>query len=199
MTAWTVLIPVKGTAAAKRRLGATAEQALAIALDTVAAAVPVADVVVVTAADPALFRPLGARVLTEPKSIAGLNAALRWGLERMPEDQPTACLQGDLPALRPDELRRALAAAGRYERAIVPDASGTGTVLLTARRADAITPMFGIDSARAHERAAFVRLALSDIDGLRQDVDTPADLVRVDGRVGERTARAFGIRPRSVL
>ena len=69
----------------------------------------------------------------------------------------------------------------------VPDAEGTGTVLLTALTADAMRPEFGADSAAAHQAAGAVRLDL-DLPRLRRDVDTPADLqTAVELGVGPRT------------
>jgi 2-phospho-L-lactate guanylyltransferase (CobY/MobA/RfbA family) len=71
---WTVVIPVKGTASAKSRLGASPELALAIALDTVAAVGP--RVIVVTSPSIATnFEALGARIVIDPEQ--GLTTALR--------------------------------------------------------------------------------------------------------------------------
>lgn len=190
---WTVLIPVKGTGAAKTRLGATAEQALAIALDTVEAAAMVAPVVVVTAGDPLPFRSVGASVIAEAPSTRGLNPALREALSRVGSVGRVACLQGDLPALDPNELDDALARASTVERAFVPDASGRGTVLLTAIEGRAHRPCFGPDSAIEHERVGYTRLEV-DAAGLRHDVDRWSDLTALamlGVPLGARTARAF--------
>jgi len=51
----------------------------------------------------------------------------------------------------------------------VPDASGTGTVLLSALSPQDLNPRFGPDSAREHARDC-VRLDL-DLPALRPDVD----------------------------
>jgi 2-phospho-L-lactate guanylyltransferase len=83
-------------------------------------------------------------------------------------------MPADLPALRPAELAAALSAAEASQRAFVPDAAGTGTVLLTAVTGR-LEPLFGEDSAAAHAESGAVRLG-GDWASLRRDVDTPADL-----------------------
>ena len=176
---WFVVVPVKGGAAAKSRLGvpATAVRtalAAALAQDTVAAAVagmPPGRVLVVTG-DPVTARwarAAGAEVVADPGE--GLDAAALAGgaAVRGRGGADVAVLLGDHPALRPAELRVALAAAAAYQRAVVPDADGTGTALLTARGAD-LAPRFGAGSAARHVEAAATLLPL-DLPGLRQDVD----------------------------
>jgi 2-phospho-L-lactate guanylyltransferase len=105
--------------------------------------------------------------------VADLNAALRRAAEVAGSGRNRAVLTGDLPALRPAELRDALR---RVEtRSFVPDAAGTGTVLLAATAGVALDPHFGVDSAAAHA-ASGARLLAGDWPGLRRDVDTVADL-----------------------
>lgn len=84
-------------------------------------------------------------------------------------------LPADLPALWTEELSQALEMA--TQRSFVPDAEGTGTVLLAAPFGD-LDPHFGTDSAAAHELSGAVRLEC-DWPGLRRDVDTAADLAAV--------------------
>lgn len=191
MISWTLVVPVKGTEGAKSRLGASTDQALAIALDTVEVACSVAPVVVVTVpAVSAAFRALGASVVDDPGT--GLVGAVRLGICRS-GGGPVACLQGDLPALRADELSRALDAASAFSGAFVPDRVGTGTVLIAASHAGSHSPAFGSNSARAHAAAGYVRLNLDDINGLRSDVDSIEDLRALGPLVGPRTITAFGI------
>lgn len=215
--AWTVVLPFKGGAAAKSRLGASGALARAITLDCLDAVVQcpgVARVLVVTP-DAGLARDAtaaGATVVPESRPGAGLIAALGDGLALA--GGPTAILLGDLPALRPRDLSAALQAAttvlnpdnatdpnpdGRRPQrgdhrplappmAYVPDAEGTGTVLLAATEAAMLRPSFGPASAAAHARAGAVRLDLA-LPHLRRDVDTPADLATAQALgVGERTA-----------
>jgi 2-phospho-L-lactate guanylyltransferase len=184
MPEWTIVVPVKGTASAKSRLGGTPELALAIALDTVAAALEVAPVIVVTPLA-APFEELGARVIADDQS--GLSAAIRQGVNAA-GDGAVAVLLGDLPAMQPAELEAALEAAGRHPLAFVPDAEGTGTVLVTALRAADHAPAFGADSCALHLAAGYVELDIAASSGLRRDVDTRAQLASLAGVLGPRTS-----------
>jgi 2-phospho-L-lactate/phosphoenolpyruvate guanylyltransferase len=187
---WVVVVPVKPLAAAKRRLRGAVPAArhpdlvLAMLRDTIAAAGAVAEVVVVTA-DPeaaAAATDVGAAVAPDPGR--GLNPALGYAAERwIGTHRDRAALAGDLPALDPASLAGALAAAGA--RGFVPDAAGTGTVLLAARTGVPLRPCFGGRSAAAH-LASGAALVPGAWPGLRRDVDTPADL---------RAALALGAAP----
>jgi 2-phospho-L-lactate guanylyltransferase len=183
MPDWTIVIPVKGTASAKSRLGGSAELALAIALDTVAVAVLVAPVIVVTPVG-AAFEELGAAVVADPGS--GLLAAISAGLAAA-GDGPVGVLLGDVPAMRSAELADALAAAARHPLAFVPDADGSGTVLITALRASDHAPAFGPDSRSLHLAAGYFELDVPADSGLRRDVDTPEQLAALGLRLGPRT------------
>jgi 2-phospho-L-lactate/phosphoenolpyruvate guanylyltransferase len=180
---WHVVVPVKGGPDAKSRLRAPEgvdrlALARALALDTIAAAVDAVglDHVVVVTSDAevvmALAQP-GARTLPDPGD--GLNAAVRAGIGAVPADGPVAVLLGDVPALRPGDLRAALTSADGRDCWFVPDAEGTGTVLLGAREARWTHPRFGSGSAARHEAAGHTRLDL-DLDRLRRDVDDEASL-----------------------
>lgn len=191
---WQVVVPVKHASAAKTRLAPPSgvsrpELALAMARDTLTAvcrALAAEQVVVVTSDTVAvdLATGLGARVLPDPGQ--GLDAAVRAGRAVCRPFEPVAVLLGDLPALLPADLVAALAACARHTRAVVPDHSGTGTVLLTGTDGD-VEPAFGAGSAARHARTA-TRLEL-DLPRLRQDVDDAADLQRaVALGVGRATA-----------
>ncbi len=188
-TSWRVVVPVKGGPAAKSRLRVPdgvdrLDLATALALDTVAAAVAAvgpAHVTVVTsdARVVAGVGRLGPATLDDPG--LGLNAAVAAGLQGLQglrsvgTGEPVAVLLGDVPALRPAELTVALIAAQAYPVAFVPDAEGTGTVLLLMAAGDPVTPRFGAGSAAAHEADGAVRLA-PHLPGLRRDVDDEASL-----------------------
>jgi len=197
---WSVLMPVKVLEVAKSRLAELtgprrAEFALALACDAVTAAIgssPVARVIVITddQAAAAALAALGALVVPdEPR--AGLNAALRHGAgfaaARWPADG-TAALSADLPALRPEQIGRALRAAAAWPTAFVADAAGDGTTLYTAAPGAAFRPAFGLASRARHAAGGAVELGLDGIPGLRRDVDTPSDL---------RGAAALGLGPHS--
>ena len=202
---WTAVIPVKRLSAAKSRLrGAVpaarhADLALAMVRDTVAAVLAgaaVAELLVVTDDEvaAAAVAELGARVVPDQPG-ADLNAAMRFGADEVAGlARFRAVLAGDLPALRPGQLDAALAAAellpapgspdGAEDpgsgkgRSFVADAAGTGTVLLAAPPGRPLDPHFGLGSAVAHATSGAAALS-GEWPGLRQDVDTAADLATV--------------------
>jgi len=195
---WRLIVPVKGRLAAKSRLHppagvARADLAHAFALDTITAAVagmPPDHLVVVTSDEltATFVRNQGGSVVADQGE--GLNPAIRQGIgyvERVMGLGPTAVLLGDIPTLRPRDLIDALSACAVHPRALVPDASGTGTVLLSALSPQDLHPRFGPDSARAHARDC-VQLDL-DLPALRTDVDDDQALRRaVAIGVGRHTA-----------
>lgn len=187
--AWTIVVPVKGNAAAKSRLGGDPGLARAIALDTVASALPVGRLVVITtSAAAADFRALGAETVLDPGQ--GLSAAVLRGIEAAGQGR-VAVLQGDLPALTSAELEVALWLASAAELAFVADAAGTGTTLITALDPERHRPAFGEGSRAAHGDAGYIELHIDKTSGLRSDVDIWADLERLGGRLGRRTAEAL--------
>lgn len=201
-----LVVPVKELHRAKTRLaGASAavptadprathaDLALALAADTLAAvlASSVRRLAVVTS-EPRLTAGDPVPVVGDPRVELvrdpgrGLDAAIRAGIEHL-GPIPVGVLLADLPALRPEELDEALAAARtalrRAPAAFVADHTGEGTALLVA--APGFTPRFGPFSAAAHAAAGAVALT-GDWPGLRHDVDVPADLDEV---------RALGVGP----
>jgi 2-phospho-L-lactate/phosphoenolpyruvate guanylyltransferase len=196
---WCVVIPVKVLAQAKSRLTGLAapdraELVLAMAADTVAAAVAapgVAAVFVVTD-DPAVraeAAALEALVLPDAPA-AGLNEALSFAAAQARDRWPqrgVAALAADLPALRAAELAAALTAA-TTGRAFVPDAEGTGTTLYAAPPGTSFEPLFGRNSRSRHRAAGLTELDLPGLRGLRRDVDTAADLrLAAEIGLGQRT------------
>ncbi|WP_123023855.1 2-phospho-L-lactate guanylyltransferase [Mycolicibacterium stellerae] len=205
-----LVIAVKRLAAAKTRLApvfsaATREAVvLAMMVDTIRAALAVPalrSVTVVTpdqvAADTALE--LGAQALTDPTPDGHhnpLNNAIAAAEVVVRETTPNVvALQGDLPALQPQELADAIAAARSYPRSFVGDRHGTGTSALFAFDVP-LEPQFGADSARRHQHSGAIELT-GAWPGLRCDIDTPDDLM-VARRlgVGAATVQAIGGRPR---
>ncbi|MFL6176478.1 MAG: 2-phospho-L-lactate guanylyltransferase [Ornithinibacter sp.] len=186
---WAVVVPVKGGPLAKSRLHlpkqARAALADAFARDTVAAlaaGMPGAPVLVVTS-DPDVARWVAAGghvVIADPG--AGLDAAVAAGVDaaRALGAGAVAVVLGDHPALRPEEVRAALDAAGAHPASVVPDADAGGTALLTLPATGVVRTAFGPGSAAAHERLGFVRLDL-DLPGLRVDVDDAASLAAAVG------------------
>ncbi|GAA2849439.1 2-phospho-L-lactate guanylyltransferase [Streptosporangium fragile] len=198
---WTLVVPVKTLVAAKTRLSAAAGPhraalAVAIACDTVAAALrcPLVARVVVVTGDPVAADALagvGAHVVGDPE--AGLNAALRHGAAeavRLTPGTPVGALQADLPALRPAELARVLAAAAEFDQMFLPDAAEVGTTFYGVRPGLPFRPGFGGRSRDRHLRRGAKELCLDGVDSVRRDVDTPDDL---------RLALALGVGPRTLV
>ena len=179
------MVPVKALPSAKSRLavavpdpGQHAALVLAIRADTLAAARRTASVarIVVVADAGGVDAPDALEVIlqTEPGLNAGLRAGAEYAGQRWPHDG-VAAMVADLPALQPEELDAALAGAAKVPAAFVADATGAGTTLLTASAGTALAPAFGPGSAARHARRAH---PVVGGPGLRQDVDTEADLFR---------------------
>lgn len=194
---WTVVVPVKGGPEAKSRLHHPERLALsaAFAHDTVTAALgcPAVVRVVVVTADPSIRRAhdrLGADTVAQLGD--GLAGALRTGISVVSRAGTTALLLGDLPALRAEDLTLTLADCEALlsrgaPQVTVPDADGTGTVMLAAADPGSLRPRFGPGSAQAHAVEAAV--LASAPARLRRDVDTDRHLVEaVALGVGTATA-----------
>lgn len=201
---WLAVLPIKPLPAAKTRLrgvvpdAAHPELVVAMALDTVAAALGSDSItgVLVVCDDRAVreaLTELGAQVVPDEPD-AGLNAALAFAAART--TGAVAALTADLPALRVAELTAALRSAAEVStRGYVPDAGGTGTVMLTAPGGVPLQPRFGPGSAAAHRASGAVDLRVAGVDWptLRRDVDTADDLTAaVALGLGPRTAALLG-------
>ena len=196
---WIVVVPVKRSAQGKSRLEVDgvdrAALARAIALDTIEAAARCEAVlqVVVVSDDPALAREsamIPALRLVPEGEVRGLDAAIATGIDAVDPGgrMPRAALLGDLPALRSADLAAALRAAASVDRAVVADAEGTGSTLVTAMPGVAWTSSFGEDSFARHTSSGCSALQIPDASTLRRDVDTAAQL---------RVAMAHGVGPRT--
>jgi 2-phospho-L-lactate guanylyltransferase len=204
-----LVIAVKRLAAAKTRLApvfsaATRESVvLAMMIDTIKAALAVPALQTVTVVTPDRIaaeaaQELGALALEDPTPDGHrnpLNNAIVAAEAVVREYTPNiVVLQGDLPALQPQELAEAIVAARGYHRSFVGDRHGTGTSALFAFGVP-LEPEFGTDSARRHAHSGAIELT-GAWPGLRCDIDTPDDLM-VARRlgVGAATSQAIG-RPR---
>ena len=199
--AYGVLVPVKPTAVAKSRLlplGDPFRTALAVSfvVDTVTAvlATPQVSCVLVVSDDHELARGLSALGAEVVPDGAGddLNASLLQAaaeLRRRHGDLRIAALCADLPALRSEQLSRALLAAADDQMSFVADTERVGTTACMAPDVDLFRPRFGPASRQRHLEAGAIEIDLPDIETLRRDVDTPADLAAArDLGVGARTA-----------
>ena len=176
---WTVVIPAKALPDAKSRLmpasadpDAHRRLVESIRADTMSAARRAEGTarVLVVADRPEVP---GALVQTRPGLNAALTEAADYATRTWPADG-VAALVGDLPALQPEALAEALAAAARHARSFVADAPGTGTTLLAALPGTPLSPAFGPGSAARH---AEVAAPLDAAPSLRHDVDTADDLL----------------------
>ena len=205
---WVLVVPLKDPRRGKTRLagwlepGPRAELVRAMVADTLAAAAGarLVERIIVVTEDPAAAR--AARRVGDRQAVVevvgepvpgGLNPAVRAGIDRahaVAVDLAVGVLLGDLPALRAADLDSALAEAGRHRLAMVVDAAGTGTTLLTGGPGQRLDPAFGPGSAAAHADRGHVRVPLGPGSGLANDVDYPADLdaARLLG-LGSRTRR----------
>lgn len=187
MASWALVVPVKSLPIAKSRLADVAgdhraDLALAMATDTVQAALRAPDVAAVVAVTDddraaAVLRQLGAVVVGDEPD-AGLNPALRHGAA-IARTYATAigALSADLPALRPEVLSTVLSEAAQYPVAFLPDLAATGTTLYTTTADTAFEPRFGDGSANRHREAGAVELSIPGAEPMRRDVDTRADLL----------------------
>ncbi len=197
-----VVIPLRSLEGGKTRLGAALDaeerEELIVGMLRHVLAVTLAwggagDVLVVSA-DPAVLAIAardGARTLRQ--RTGDLNAGIRLGRDDVVAAGATALLvlPADLPLLEAASLERlrdasdaALAAgSGRALVAIVPADARSGTNALLLAPPDAIEPAFGPDSLRAHleaARAADATVQLVEDPALGFDLDTPADVERLD-------------------
>ncbi len=206
---WVVVIPVRDADAGKTRLAGVLDprtraalvRAMALDTITVAASSPAVGRVIVVTPDEVVAREapkLGAVVVPEPArgdARSGLDAAADAGVaaaHALVPDTPVAVLLGDLPTLRSGDLAAGLDAAADHERALVPDAAGTGTTLLTVRGGTPFESRFGAGSAAAHAALGYVRLDIPADSTLRHDVDLPGDIGSLRTREpGPRTAEVL--------
>ncbi|MDJ1114665.1 2-phospho-L-lactate guanylyltransferase [Microbacterium dauci] len=191
--AWTVMIPVKPFAEAKSRLevvgAARVDVARALAFDTIEVATRTSGVerVVVVTADDGIARLLPAGVvLVREREATGIDAALALAASRVGLRRNRAALPADLAALAPTELASALAIAAAVPRAVVADAAGTGSTLVTARAGTVWASAYGSDSFARHRGLGCQPLPVRATSGLRRDLDTPDDFAELLPRAGVR-------------
>ena len=169
----TVVVPFRGE---------NAKQRLAPLPEAARAALAKAMLADVFAASESVGRTLVAR---EDGQGEAVEAALR-GVEL----GPILIVNADLPCVRPRDLLALLGAMPERGLAIAEAADGT-TNALAISSTHLFAPVYGPGSARRF-RARAERLGAAfvsaDVPGLADDVDTLADLERLEGRLGPHTA-----------
>jgi 2-phospho-L-lactate guanylyltransferase len=173
--------------------------ALAMLGDVLSAAVSVGETVVVTgdADGAALAEELGAGVLDDPGD--GQGAAVAAALANRPPGSALV-VNADVPCVVPHDLRSLLAATPISGLALVEALDGTTNALSLPAPA-VFAPLYGRGSADRfveHARGLGLDAVRVAIPNLSEDVDTQADLERLQLRVGPRTQAALAALDREV-
>ena len=188
---WAV-VPIKGTADAKQRLGNAVASALrprlalAMAEDVLAAlaaARALAGIFVVTIdeAAAALAARYGARVFTEG-AREGQTGAVAAAARRLAREGKGAMLTipGDVPLVTPEEIAQIVVAHDRTpDFVIVPAHDGRGSNAILCAPPEAVPLKFGDDSFLPHldaARRAGLEPKILRLPGVGLDIDNPADL-----------------------
>jgi 2-phospho-L-lactate guanylyltransferase (CobY/MobA/RfbA family) len=125
---------------------------------------------------------------TEGTQGEAVEAALRDA-----KSAPILVVNADLPCARPRDLLTLLGALPEGGLALVPAADGTTNALALAAP-HLFAPLYGRGSAErflARVARLEVPAAVADIPNLADDVDTLADLERLESRLGPHTAAAL--------
>ena len=185
----TIVVPFAGSEG-KTRLHGSPEvrSALARAMfgDVLAACIPIGPVRVVTPDAGVLEDFADVELVADPGE--GQGAAVAAALVGV--QGPVVVVNADLPCVVPTDVRLLAETAP----ALVAAADGT-TNALSLPSAAAFAPLYGAGSAeRFHAQCGAVAMALPN---LADDVDTMADLARLQFRVGPRTLVELGRLQRS--
>jgi 2-phospho-L-lactate guanylyltransferase len=183
----TVVVPFAGSEG-KTRLDASRstrrDLSLAMLADVLAATVVVGRTLVVTgdADGVALAADAGAEAVADPGG--GQGAAVAAALD-LAGDEQALVVNADLPCAVPADLRALLAAIPPHGLALV-EALDSTTNALGLSSPDVFEPLYGPDSANRF-RALGVETVSVVVPNLAEDVDTMADLERLQLRCGPRT------------
>jgi 2-phospho-L-lactate guanylyltransferase len=186
----TLIVPFRG-AAGKSRLGLPTEAARAaisraMVADVVAACVAVGPTYVVTPDDVTLAN---ATVVLDPGG--GQGAAVGSGLDAASatgEATLFLVVNADLPCVTPRDLLALAGAVPDHGIALAAAADGTTNALAFASP-NLFAPLYGAGSAARFAERATTRVV--DVPNLIDDVDTVADLERLQSRLGPHTRKAL--------
>src|SRR5262245_17436997 len=186
-----VVVPFRG-AEGKSRLGpaaATARAALARAMlaDVVAACSAVGPTYVVAPAG----EPVAAATVVAEGPRRGQGAAVRTALAAATAAgaaMPVLVVNADLPCVTPRDLLALAGSAPPGGLAVAPAADGTTNALALAAP-ELFAPVYGPGSAARF--AALGPSRLLELPNLMDDVDTAADLARLELRLGPHTRRVL--------
>ena len=191
----TIVVPFRGEG--KRRLAplphdSRAQLALAMLADVLGACVQVGETLLVTsdAAAQVAARELGLAARNDPGG--GQGAAVAAALEGVGRG-PVLVVNADLPCVEPLDLVALLEAMPPGGLALAAARDGTTNALALAEPR-LFAPVYGPGSAtrfREHATRLGIEAALVTLPNLVDDVDTLADLERVEARLRTRTRAAF--------
>jgi 2-phospho-L-lactate guanylyltransferase len=138
-------------------------------------------------------------VRSMPDPCAGFNEALVEVIRSLPaHTHAILVIAADLPLLRPEDVVAILAAGTPRTVVLAPARGGTGTNALLVPAATAIRPAFGPASLPLHrDRARALGLRVAEVNraGVAFDLDTPADLISLWGRLGPQPALSVSRAP----
>lgn len=178
-----VIVPFAGSLG-KTRLDASArarrELSLAMLADVLAAATVVGRTIVVTP-DAEGIDLMGAALVDDPGG--GQGAAVEAALAGI--DGAVLVVNADVPCVAPADLRALVEATPAHGLALVEALDGTTNALGLSSPA-IFEPLYGPDSARRF-LALPVETVSVDLPNIAEDVDTTADLDRLQLRCGPRT------------
>lgn len=183
----TVVVPFAGSAG-KTRVDAPSRVrehlSFAMLADVLSAASAVGHIVIVTGdeAGADLARAWYADVVADPG--AGQGPAVQAALAQL-ADEPVLVVNADLPCTTPADLCALLEAIPSHGLALVEALDGT-TNALGLSEPGVFKPVYGRDSARRFLALEGETLSVA-IPNLAEDVDTLADLERLQFRCGPRT------------
>ena len=137
----------------------------------------------------AACRTVGPTILaTERDQGEAVEAALRDA-----QSAPILVVNADLPYAQPRDLLTLLGAAPLGGMALVAARDGT-TNALALPAPHLFASLYGPGSAerfRQHAERLGLELVVAEIPKLAEDVDSPQDLARLDGKLGTRTQAAL--------
>lgn len=188
----TVVVPYAGSGG-KTRFDASVrvrrDLSLAMLADVLAAATAVGPTLVVTP-DAEWLESMDAVVVADPGG--GQGRAVQAALARV--EGPVLVVNADLPCVVPDDLRALAAAIPAHGIALVEALDGT-TNALGLSDGRIFEPLYGADSARRFLALGVEAVSVA-IPNIAQDVDTAADLERLQLRCGPRTQSTLVGTPR---
>ena len=189
-----ILVPFRGAEGKRRLAPARAEARIALGLamlaDVLSACVAVAPTILLSADEAAASVAAEVGAETFDDVPAGQGAAVAAALGRL-DARPVLVVNADLPCLQPDDLRELLDALPAGGIVVARAADGTTNALALADP-KLFRPLYGRGSAGRFLSLAHPTVTV-DHPNLADDVDTLADLRRVEHRSGPRTQMALAM------